>query len=96
MYLRRVIHLVGLLACGLLLSCSGQDCGVSADLHDEVNKLQLPEKPVSETNLLNQIKEVALRVRAISGRALVGLVKCRDSRVQYADRTLAELQVFRR
>lgn len=93
-HLRRVIHLVELFSLLLLLACHCEDLSVSADLHKHVNHCCLRELRHSQTHLLDQIKEVTLRVRSICWRSLVGLVKCRDRGVEDADGSFAELQVF--
>ena len=96
MHLLGVVHFVKLLAFCLLFSSRSQNGCVPADLNKNVNKLRLPKKQTVKTHLLNQIEEVSLRVRSVGWRSLVGLVKGRDSRVQDADRTFAEAEVFRR
>ena len=94
-HLRRIVHLVQFLSLRLFLSRRCQNHGVSADLQDEVNNRGLI-RPIRhpKTNLLNQIKEVPLRVRSVCRCSLIGLVKCRDRSMEDADRTFAELQVF--
>ena len=93
--LRRIVHLVGLFALGLLLTCCCQNGSVSADLED-VNKRSRSCLRPRKTNLLNQVKEIALRVRTICWSLLVGFVKSRDRGVEDADGTFAEFEVFER
>jgi hypothetical protein len=92
--LRGVIHLVELLSSLLLLARDCEDLCVSADLHVSVNTCGLRELRQTQTHLPNQIRKVALRVRSIRRRSLVGLVKCRNRSMEDADGSFAELQVF--
>lgn len=87
--LRGIVHLVKLLALGLLVAGGSQDGGVTPDLWPVSVGSGLAQRQ-TRTNLVYQFKEVTLCVRAIGRRFLVGLVKGRDGRVQDADRSLAE------
>lgn len=93
--LQRLLHLVGILALGLLLPCCCQNRGVPADL-GYVNIRSVRCFNPRKTNLLNQVKEITLRIRPICWCLLVGFVKSRDRGVEDADGSFAEFEVFER